>query len=78
MREQDVVAIVQRERDNLDIDPHMEIATVEKAIVEYTPDRSRPGVVEDRIAWIVDLASSQGLARVHVDDRTGQVLEVLR
>lgn len=78
MSEPQVVAIVQRERGNLDIDPDMEIATVEKAIVEYTPDRSRPGVVEHRIAWIVDLASSGGMARVHVDDRTGEVLEVLR
>ena len=78
MTKQQAIAVVQRERFHLGLPPSMKMMSAEKAIVEHTRDRSRPGLVEDRIAWIVQLASSEGVAQVRVDDGTGEVLEVLR
>ena len=78
MTEQQAISLVELERDNLDIDPLMEPASAERAIVQYMSDRSRPGHIEDRVAWIVELSSAAGFALVHVDDSTGQILEVLR
>ncbi len=78
MTEQEAIATVQRERIDLEIDPEMGIISAEKAIVEYVQDRSSPSVSQDRTAWIVSLASQWGLTAVHVDDGTGEVLEVLR
>jgi hypothetical protein len=78
MTEQEAIATVQRRRLDLDIDPDMGIISAEKAIVEHVKDRSRPGVPADRIAWIVELTSKWGQVSVHVDDGTGEVLEVLR
>ncbi|MCK4341231.1 MAG: PepSY domain-containing protein [Phycisphaerae bacterium] len=78
MTEDEAIAVVRRERAQLDIDPDMEVASAEQAIVEYMKDRTRPGVVEDRVAWIVELSSNEGFVLVHVDDQTGEILEVLR
>ncbi len=78
MTEEEAVAIVEQEREALRIPPRMGVSSAEKAIVEFMKDRSRAGRVENRVAWIVDLADAVGFVRVHVDDRSGEILEVLR
>jgi len=78
MTDQEAIAVVEKKRSELRIRRNMEVSSAEKAIVEYIKDRSKPGRVEDRIAWIIEMANSEGFVRVHVDDRTGDILEVLR
>lgn len=78
MTDQEAIAVVERKRTELRIRRNMEVSSAERAIVQYVKDRTKPGRVEDRIAWIIELANAEGFARVHVDDRTGDVLEVLR
>lgn len=78
MTEQQAIAIVQRERQALEIEPEMWVSSTEKGIVEYMKDRSGPAVAEDRVAWIVELTWNWGFVIVHVDDGTGEILEVLR
>ena len=78
MDAEQAVAIVRRERKRLGLGWKLQPVVAEKAIVEYTRDRQRPGVIEDRVAWIVELAGGARQARVHVDDRNGEILEVLR
>jgi len=77
MTEQEAVAVVLRERRQHRIPDTMEVSSAEKAIVESMRDRTRPGLIENRIAWIVELADGTGFVRVHVDDRSGRILEVL-
>ena len=78
MTEQQAITVVERERKELDIDPGMSVHSAEKAIVEFIKDRTGPGRVDDRIAWIVELTSDMGFVQVHVDDSSGKVLEVHR
>jgi hypothetical protein len=78
MTETEAVKLVLAKRRELRIPAAMQPASAEKSIVEYAKDRSRPGPVENRIAWIVTLLSSTGYVNVHVDDRTGEVLDVRR
>lgn len=78
MTETEAVKVVTARQRELRIPAAMKPASAEKAIVEYARDRSRPGPVENRVAWIVTLMSSTGFVNVHVDDRTGEVLDVRR
>ena len=78
MTETEAVKVVLGRRRELRIPSAMQPATAEKAIVEYAKDRTQPGPAENRIAWIVTLLSSTGYVNVHVDDRSGQVLDVRR
>lgn len=75
--EQAVKSVVSRKRE-LRIPGAMQPASAERAIVEYIKDRSVPGPVENRVAWVVTLVSPTGFVNVHVDDRTQEVLEVVR
>lgn len=70
------VQCIETHRAELDIDPDMDAASAEQAIVEYLPDRAVPGTPQDRLAWVVVLTSSEEAATVHVDDRTGEILSV--
>ena len=78
MNQHEAIEIVNRQRATLEIGRDMEVSYTERAIVEHMKDRTRPGRVEDRIAWIVELANNAGFVHVHVDDETGDILEVLR
>ena len=78
MTEHEAVEVVKRQRTALKINRGMEVASAEKAVVEYMKDRSKPGRIEDRVAWVVTLANSAGFACVHVDNGTGEILEVLK
>ncbi len=69
---------VRRERERLEIDEDLAIESAELSIVEFLPDRENPGPATDRVAWIVDLGCDWGYAKVHVDDRSGDILTVLR
>ena len=78
MNEQQAIAVVQRKRRELEISPDMAVSSAERAIVEHMKDRSRPGPVEHRIAWIIEYACDWGLVVVHVDDDSGDILEVVK
>lgn len=78
MTEAEAINVVTTRQRELQIPAAMKPASAEKAIVEYSKDRSRPGPIENRVAWIVTLMSSTGFVNVQVDDRTGQVLDVRR
>lgn len=78
MTEAQAIQRVEQARPRLDVDPAYGVADAERAIVQYTRNRARPGKIEDRIAWIITLAGATGYALVHVDDRTGDILEVLQ
>ncbi len=78
MTEQEAIRTVEARRRELRISPGMRMTSAEKSIVEFIKDRGRPGAVEDRVAWIVTLTSSLGFVCVHVEDRSGEVLEVIR
>lgn len=76
--DQQAVEIIERDRERLDIDPELEVESVEKQIVEYSQDPEQPGPTQDRIAWVVILVSDWGWVEVHVDVVEGAVLTVRR
>jgi len=78
MTKQETIEIVERNREMLQIDPEMVYESAERAIVEYKEDREIPGLVEDRIAWIVTLSCRLGFVEVQIDDKTGSILWVRR
>ncbi len=78
MTKQEVVAIVERERERLAVDPQAEVSSVGKALVARKAEPARRGGGEHRVAWVVELSSGLGYVRVHVDDQTGDVLDVVR
>lgn len=78
MTHAEAIATVTQQRQALGADEESLISGVEKAIVEHMADRSRPGPVEHRVAWLVTLSSAHGFARVQVDDASGRVLHVER
>jgi hypothetical protein len=78
MTELEAIQLVESQQRGLDIDFQMELSSAERTIVEYTKNRDQPGLVEDRIAWIVVLSCSWGFVEVHVDDKTGNILSVKR
>lgn len=76
--DQQAVEIMERNRERLDIDPELEVESVEKQIVEYSQNLEQPGPIQDRIAWVVTLVSDWGWVEVHVDVVDGAVLAVKR
>jgi hypothetical protein len=72
----EVIQLIETNRVSLALDPDMSIESVERAIVEYKRDPDKPGPAEDRLAWIIELASAVEICTLHVDDRTLQVLRV--
>lgn len=78
MTAQEALSLVDGRRRELRIAPDFKPVSAEKSIVEYTKNRQKPGPVENRIAWVVTLGSSLGFVQVHVEDRSGEVLEVIR
>ena len=76
-REQAIERVLGRMK-KLDIHPDMRFVSANKAVVEYKRIRERPGSVDDRLAWIVELVSSQGWVKVHVDASTGKELSIIR
>jgi hypothetical protein len=70
MSAEQAIAVTEAHRPLLEIDPEMSVSSAEREIV-WT-------AAGDKIAWIVTLSSSLGFVRVHVEDTTGQVLEVVR
>jgi len=76
--ESEAIAAVHDQRERLALDEEMHLASAEKAIVEFLADRSRPGPIAHRIAWIVTFSSAWGFAQVHVDDASGEILHVKR
>jgi hypothetical protein len=78
MTREDAVSALAEQRDALALDPELRVASVERCIVEFSTDRSRPGPVSHRVAWIVTLMSAESFARVQIDDSTRRVLHVER
>jgi hypothetical protein len=76
--DQQAVEIIERNRERLDIDPELEVESVEKQIVEYSREPEQPGSIQDRIAWVVTLVSDWGWVEVLVDVVEGVVLAVRR
>ena len=72
------VEVIERNRERLDIDPELEVESVEKQIVEYIQEPEQPGPIQDRVAWVVTLVSDWGWVEVHVDIVEGVVLAVKR
>ena len=78
MTEDQAIAIVEEQRESLGIDSEMEFFSVEKAIVEHKENPKMPGATEDRVAWMVTFCFEGQMVEVHVDDKTGKILSVLR
>jgi hypothetical protein len=74
----EAMAVVREERGRLEIDDELRVASTERALVPFLADRTRPGKIEHRVAWIVTLSSDWGFAEVHVEDATGRILDVVR
>jgi len=78
MTEDQAIAIVEEQWESLGIDSEMEFFSAEKAIVEHKENLHSPGSTVDRIAWKVTFYSEGQMVEVHVDDKTGKILSVLR
>lgn len=78
MTEDQAVAAARKECQRLKLPRNLETVSAERSIVEHVPDRQIPGVPTDRIAWVVEFANAEGMAWVHVDDQSGEILEVIR
>jgi len=78
MTQDEALQIVMRQADKIGLDPMMEFHHAQRAIVEYCPDRSRPGRVSDRLAWVLYFRGELGRMEVQVDDRKGEILSVVR
>jgi hypothetical protein len=78
MTRAEAIQIVGLKRGELGLPRGLPVIDAEQAIVEHSPNRSAAGPVEHRRAWIVQLASPFGFARVMVDDHVGEILHVER
>lgn len=78
MTEDQAITIVEEQRESLGIDSEMEFFSAEKAIVEYKENPRMPGSTTDRVAWVVTFCFEGQMAEVHVDDKTGTILSILR
>ena len=78
MTEDQAITIVEEQRETLGIDSEMDFFSAEKAIVEYKENPQIPGSTIDRIAWKVTFCFEGQMVEVHVDDKTGKILSVIR
>ena len=78
MTEDQAIETVEEQRESLGIDSEMEFLSAEKAIVEHKEDSLVPGPTADRIVWLVTFGLEAQMIEVHVDDKTGKILSVLR
>ena len=78
MTRREVLAVVERERERLEVDPQAEVSSVGRALVACTAEPSRRGCEMHRVAWVVELSGKAGYVRVQLDDKTGDVLNVIR
>ena len=78
MTQDQAVAVVERHRGELEIEPDMAFEKAEKAIVRYKRNPSRPGRVQDRVAWLVTYSNDMAFVEIHVDDAKGKVLRTRR
>jgi len=78
MTDREATVIVEKRRDELQIDPEMACESAERAIVAHKENPDEPGPTEDRVAWLVTYACEWGTVTVYVDDASGEVLRVRR
>ena len=78
MTSDEAIAIVEKKRRKLKIADSMQCTSVEKAIVQHVRNRMIRSRPKDCVAWIVEMANDTGFVKVYVDDKTGEILEVIR